>query len=111
MKPYLDGRRVKYVGSVGPEDRDKLLGGAACLLHPISFNEPFGLSVVEANACGTPVIAFSLGSMPEIITDGVNGFLVSNNSEAVDALEKIKSISRSDCREVAERRFSRESHG
>jgi len=107
VKPHLDGRQVKYVGSVGPDRRDDLLGGAACLLHPIRFNEPFGLSVVEANACGTPVLAFSRGSMPEIITDGVNGFLVSTMPEAVDAVKRIQTISRSDCREVAERRFSR----
>jgi glycosyltransferase involved in cell wall biosynthesis/quercetin dioxygenase-like cupin family protein len=107
VKPHLDGTRIQYIGSVGPERRDNLLGGAACLLHPISFNEPFGLSVVEANACGTPVIAFSRGSMPEIITDGVNGFLVSSSSEAVDAVKRIHSISRTDCRAVAEKRFSR----
>ena len=107
VKPHLDGRQVKYVGSVGPDRRDSLLGGAGCLLHPIRFNEPFGLSVVEANACGTPVIAFSRGSMPEIITNGVNGFLVSNVPEAVDAVKMIQTISRSGCREVAERRFSR----
>jgi len=108
VKPHLDGSRVQYIGSVGPDRRDGLLGGAACLLHPISFDEPFGLSVVEANACGTPVIAFSQGSMPEIITDGVNGFLVSSPTEAVDAVKRIHTISRPDCREVAERRFSRD---
>jgi glycosyltransferase involved in cell wall biosynthesis/quercetin dioxygenase-like cupin family protein len=108
VKPHLDGSQVEYVGSVGPDRRDNLLGRAACLLHPINFNEPFGLSVVEANACGTPVIAFSRGSMPEIITDGVNGFLVSTVSEAVDAVQRIQTIRRSDCREVAEGRFSRD---
>lgn len=108
VKPHLGGNRVQYIGSVGPERRDSLLGGAACLLHPIGFDEPFGLSVVEANACGTPVVAFSRGSMPEIITDGLNGFLVSRSSEAVDAVNRIHTISRTDCRGVAERRFSRE---
>lgn len=108
VKPHLDGERVQYMGSVGPELRDDLLGGASCLLHPISFNEPFGLSVVEANACGAPVIAFSRGSMPEIITGGVNGFLVSNSSEAVDAVKRIGAISRAECRRVAESRFSRD---
>jgi glycosyltransferase involved in cell wall biosynthesis/quercetin dioxygenase-like cupin family protein len=108
VKPHLNGSRIQYVGSVGPELRNNLLGGAACLLHPIGFDEPFGLSVVEANACGTPVIAFSRGSMPEIIKDGVNGFLVSNTSEAVGAVKRIGSISRTDCRGVAEKRFSRD---
>ncbi|MGA8831243.1 MAG: glycosyltransferase [Desulfomonilaceae bacterium] len=107
VKPYLNGGRIKYLGSVGPDRRDSLLGEAACLLHPINFNEPFGLSVVEANACGTPVIAFSRGSMPEIITEGVNGFLVSTVSEAVDAVKRVHTISRPACREVAEKRFSR----
>ncbi len=108
VKPHLDGGRVQYIGSVGPDRRDNLLGGAECLLHPIGFDEPFGLSVVEANACGTPVVAFSRGSMPEIITDGFNGFLVSSSSEAVDAVKRIHTISRTDCRGVAESRFSRE---
>ncbi|MEI7449439.1 MAG: glycosyltransferase [Desulfomonile sp.] len=108
VKPHLHGSQIKYVGSVGPDRRDILLGEAACLLHPINFNEPFGLSVVEANACGTPVIAFSRGSMPEIITDGVNGFLVSSLSEAVDAVKRIHTISRPACREVAEKRFSKD---
>ncbi len=108
VKPHLDGSRVQYIGSVGPERRDSLLGGAACLLHPISFDEPFGLSIVEANACGTPVIAFSRGSMPEIVTHGVNGFLVSSPAEAVDAVKRIHTISRPDCREVAKKRFSKD---
>lgn len=108
VKPHLEVGRVQYVGNVGPGPRDRLLGGAECLLHPISFNEPFGLSVVEANACGTPVIAFSRGSMPEIITDGVNGFLVSSSSEAVEAVERIHGISRVDCRQVAKERFSKD---
>lgn len=108
VKPHLSGSRIKYVGSVGPDRRDSILGEAACLLHPINFNEPFGLSIVEANACGTPVIAFSRGSMPEIITEGVNGFLVSTVSEAVDAVERIHSICRHACRQVAEKRFSRD---
>jgi glycosyltransferase involved in cell wall biosynthesis/quercetin dioxygenase-like cupin family protein len=108
LEPHLDGKRVKFVGSVGPEKRNELLGNSLALLHPISFDEPFGLSVVEANACGAPVIAFPRGSMREIIHHGVNGFLVEDVSDAVKAVDRIGEISRSACRKVAEERFSRE---
>jgi glycosyltransferase involved in cell wall biosynthesis len=108
IEPRLDGQRIKYVGSVGPEKRNELLGSSLALLHPIDFDEPFGLSVVEANACGTPVIAYPRGSMPEIIRHGVNGFLVQNVSAAVVAVERIGEISRRYCRKIAEERFSRD---
>jgi len=75
VEPYLDNDNVVYLGSVDPVKRSQLLGKASALLHPINFNEPFGLSVIEAMACGTPVIAFNKGSMPELIDNGVNGFL------------------------------------
>ena len=73
VEPHVDGDRVQYLGSVGPAKRAEVLGSAAALLHPIAFAEPFGLSVVEAMACGTPVIACSLGSMPAVIDQGVTG--------------------------------------
>jgi glycosyltransferase involved in cell wall biosynthesis len=72
IEPFLDGQRIRYVGSVGPTERDALLGGARALLHLISFDEPFGLSVVESMACGTPVIAYRRGSMAELIRDGLS---------------------------------------
>lgn len=97
---------IVYVGSVGPESRDKLLGGAYALLHPIFFAEPFGLSVVESMACGTPVVAFNKGSMPELIESGKDGFIVSNVDEAVVALGKISEIDRQCCRTTVEKRFS-----
>jgi len=106
VEPLVDGEKVIYVGSVGPGKRDELLGRSVALLHPVQFEEPFGLSVVEANACGTPVIAFPRGSLPEIITQGLNGFLVSDISEAVDAVSRIKQISRLECRRVVQERFS-----
>lgn len=105
VAPYL-GEDIIYIGSVGPEDRDKWLGGAYALLHPIYFAEPFGLSVVEAMACGTPVVAFNKGSMPELIENGKNGFIVSNVKQAVSALKKIPKIDRQNCRNIVEERFS-----
>ena len=100
------GDDIVYVGSIGPEKRDELLGGAYALLHPIFFNEPFGLSVIESMACGTPVIAFNKGSMPELICSGSNGFLVENVDEAVSALNKIPEINRYNCRKTVVDRFS-----
>lgn len=107
VAPNLN-ENIVYVGSAGPEQRNELLGGAYALLHPISFEEPFGLSVVESMACGTPVIAFNKGSMPELINNGKNGFLVKNVEEATDALGKILKIDRKCCRNIVEEKFSAE---
>jgi glycosyltransferase involved in cell wall biosynthesis len=106
IKPYLDNDKVQYIGSVGPERRNNILGEAYALIHPINFNEPFGLSVVEAMACGTPVVAFNKGSMPEVISDGKSGFLVNSIKEAVKALKKVKTIDRLDCRKWVEEKFN-----
>jgi glycosyltransferase involved in cell wall biosynthesis len=106
IEPHIDGDAVEYVGSVGPAERDSLLGEASALLHPILFDEPFGLSVIEAMACGTPVIAFSRGSMPELVRDGENGFLVQNIEEAVSAVKRLPGIRREDCRRFVEEGFS-----
>ena len=89
VKPFLNDD-ISYVGSADPKKRDNLLGNAFALLHPINFAEPFGLSVVESIACGTPVIAFDRGSMSEIILDGKNGFLVSTIDEAYQINTKSK---------------------
>lgn len=105
LSPHL-GEDIVYIGSVGPDKRNKLLGNAYALLHPIFFAEPFGLSVVESMACGTPVIAFNKGSMPEIIETQKNGFLVSNVKEAVAALKKIPEINRQSCRNTVEQKFT-----
>jgi glycosyltransferase involved in cell wall biosynthesis len=83
VEPYLDGDRVEYLGVIGPAQRSDVLGRAVALLHLISFEEPFGLSLVEAMACGTPVIAFGRGSIPEIIMDGKTGFIVEDVEQAV----------------------------
>ena len=105
VAPRIDGRRVDYVGAVGPARRDELLGGAVALLHLIDFDEPFGFSVVEAMACGTPVIAHARGSMSELVREGENGFLVASHAEAVAAVGASASLDRSTVRASVERRF------
>lgn len=107
VEPYIDNESIVYVGNAGPEKRDELLGGAYALLHPINFEEPFGLSVAESFFCGTPVIAYNRGSMPELIINGKTGFLVSDINEGVESLKDIKSLNRKDCRTLAENKFSR----
>lgn len=108
VAPGIDGDRVRYLGSVGPEQRSELLAGAAALLHPIAFAEPFGLSVVEAMAAGTPVVAYPRGAMPELIEEGVTGFLVEDAAAAAQAVERAARLPREEVRRVAERRFSAE---
>jgi glycosyltransferase involved in cell wall biosynthesis len=106
IEPHLDNDHVVYAGSVGPVQRNQLLGKATALLHPINFNEPFGLSVIEAMACGTPVIALNKGSMPELIENGKNGFLVTTVNEAIDAVTHIGDIERACCRRHVEQYFT-----
>jgi glycosyltransferase involved in cell wall biosynthesis len=108
IEPHVDGDRVVYLGSVGSERRAEVLGDAAALLHPIHFDEPFGLSVVESMICGTPVIAFRRGSMPEIVDDGVTGMLVANVEDAVAAVARVGDLDRIACRTRAVQRFSAE---
>jgi glycosyltransferase involved in cell wall biosynthesis len=108
VAPHVDGRRVTYVGAIGPEQRTELLGGAAALLHLIRFEEPFGFSVIEAMACGTPVIAFSRGSMPELIDHGTTGFLVNDVEQAVEAVALATTLDRPPIRQHAITRFGRD---
>jgi glycosyltransferase involved in cell wall biosynthesis len=108
VKPHIDGDRVTYLGSVGPERRAEVLGSAAALLHPIAFAEPFGLSVVEAMACGTPVIAYPLGSMPELVTAGLTGFLVDGVEAAAAWVDRAAALDRAAIRAVARQRFDKE---
>ncbi|MGH8872905.1 MAG: glycosyltransferase family 4 protein [Acidimicrobiia bacterium] len=106
IEPHLDGETVTYLGPVGPEKRSELLGGARALLHLIDFDEPFGFGVVEAMACGTPVITHRRGSMPEIVRDRVNGFLVDSIGGAVEAVRLAAALDRRSVRETVEQRFS-----
>ena len=104
--PYLDDKNVVFIGSAGPIQRNQLLGKATALLHPINFDEPFGLSVIESMACGTPVIAFNRGSMPELIENGKNGFLVNTVADAIEVVGQIKNIDRKYCRLYIEQHFT-----
>jgi glycosyltransferase involved in cell wall biosynthesis len=106
VQPHIDGDRVIFLGSVGPAQRAEVLGAAAVLLHPVAFEEPFGLSVVEAMVCGTPVVAYRRGSMPEVIDEGVTGYLADDLDSAVDAVAAAVSLDRSRVSAQARARFS-----
>ncbi len=106
VAPHIDGERVVYDGELGGQARLDALGSAAALLHLIGFDEPFGLSVVEALACGTPVIAYRRGSMPAIVRDGATGFVVDTVEEAAAAVGRIGEIDRRACRADVAARFS-----
>jgi glycosyltransferase involved in cell wall biosynthesis len=96
---------VEFVGEVGGAAKDGFIGGALALLFPIEWAEPFGLVMIEAMACGTPVVAFRRGSVPEVMIDGVTGFVVDGVEEAVSAVGHVADLSRLDCRTVFEERF------
>ncbi len=105
VEPFLDDERVIHLGSVGPAERSRVLGASAVLLHPIRFAEPFGLAVIEAMACGTPVVAYRRGAMPELIDEGVTGFAVDGLEQAVAVVPRAAALDRVRVRAVAERRF------
>jgi glycosyltransferase involved in cell wall biosynthesis len=97
---------VEYLGEVGGDTKDAFLGEAYALLFPIDWPEPFGLVMIEAMACGTPVIAYPRGSVPEVLEDGVTGWLVEGVEGAVQAVKRVPALSRARCRQVFEERFS-----
>ena len=105
IAPAIDGDRVRYVGPVDDEQKNALLGGAGAVLMPIEWEEPFGIVMVEAMACGTPVVAFDRGSAREIVRDGINGFTTNDRRTAVEAVERLASLSRAEVRRDAEVRF------
>ena len=106
VMPSVDGKSIRYIGPVGGRLRARTLGEAAALLHLIHFDEPFGLSVIEAMACGTPVIAYNRGAMPELIDHGVTGFLVDDFDQAVTAIGRLAQIDRIRCRQRVAERFT-----
>ena len=106
IEPYIDGRKVKYVGEVNDNNKSDFLGRAKALLFPIDWPEPFGLVMIEAMACGTPVIALPCGSVPEIVSDSKTGFIVRNDVDAIDAINRIREIDRRQVRAEFEHRFS-----
>jgi glycosyltransferase involved in cell wall biosynthesis len=106
IKPLLTDPLCEYLGEIGDDEKDDFLGNASALLFPIDWPEPFGLVLIEAMACGTPVIAYSQGSVPEVVEDGVSGILVHSIDEAVRAVETIEMVSRWECRQAFLERFS-----
>ena len=106
IKPLLDGPGVEFVGEIGHADKSEFLGGAMALLTPVQWPEPFGLVMIEAMACGTPVIGFPRGSVPEIVEDGISGFIVRGVQEAARVVQAVPALSRKRCRKYFERRFS-----
>ena len=106
LQPIIDGQQIKLVGEVNDAAKGDLLRGAAALLFPIDWPEPFGLVMIEAMACGTPVIAFRRGSVPEVVDDGVTGFIVDDEEEAIAAIHRLGELDRRQVRAVFEQRFT-----
>jgi glycosyltransferase involved in cell wall biosynthesis len=106
IEPMLEADHVDFIGEIGPADKADFLGHASALLFPIDWAEPFGLVMIEAMACGTPVIAYRSGSVPEVIADGVSGYIVESIDEAVSAVERLDQLTREGCRAEFEERFT-----
>jgi glycosyltransferase involved in cell wall biosynthesis len=106
IKPLLEGGGVEFIGEISEKEKNAFLGGALGLLFPINWPEPFGLAMIESMACGTPVISYPRGSVPEVIDEGVTGFIVKDLSEAVEATRKLASFNRTQCRKRFEERFT-----
>jgi glycosyltransferase involved in cell wall biosynthesis len=105
IKPNIDGSQIIYVGEVDDRQKNEWLGKSKALLMPIEWDEPFGIVMIEAMACGTPVIGFKRGSVPEVVEEGVTGFIINDKKEMVEAVKKIGNIDRGSCRRIAEARF------
>src|SRR5271156_1393590 len=106
IKPLLKNSGIEYIGEITESEKSEFLANAYAYLFPVDWPEPFGLTMIEAMACGTPTIAFSCGSVPEILEDGVTGFIVNSERAAVEAVSRIPQLSRATCREMFETRFT-----
>ena len=106
IKPLLRNSLIEFLGEIGDREKNRLIGCAMAFLHPVDWPEPFGLSLIEAMACGTPVIARNRGSIPEVVDNGVTGFIFEDNDQAVDLIRtRLPSFSREGCRRHFEKRF------
>jgi len=105
IEPLIDNEQIIYLGALNDVEKNHWLRQSKALLFPIEWDEPFGMVMIEAMACGTPVIAFNRGSVPEVVDEGVSGYIVNNETEMIDAVKFVDKIDRSKCREVAESRF------
>lgn len=106
IEPRLYGEQIRWIGEVDQKQRNELMSNAMCFLHPVTWREPFGLTLIEAMACGCPVVAFNKGSIPEIIKDSKTGFVVNDLEEMIEAITKINQIDRSKCRRYALKNFN-----
>ena len=106
IRPLLNHPLLTFIGEIGESQKEEFLGNAMALLVPVNWPEPFGLVMIEAMACGTPVLAFRRGSVPEVVDEGESGFVVEDVAEAIDAVEKVRQLDRWKCRQVFERRFT-----
>jgi glycosyltransferase involved in cell wall biosynthesis len=106
VEPLLDHPLVTFIGEIGDAEKNDFIGNARALLMPIDWPEPFGLVMIEALACGTPVVAYGHGSVPEVLEDGVTGYIVHDQAQAIAAAQRIDSLSRRTCRDAFERRFA-----
>ena len=106
VEPLLNDSGVEWIGEISDQQKNEFLGNAYALLFPIDWPEPFGLVMIEAMACGTPVIAYDRGSVPEVMENGVTGFVVRALDDAVEAIRQVRNVSRAGCREVFEQHFT-----
>jgi glycosyltransferase involved in cell wall biosynthesis len=106
IRPLLDHPLIEFRGEIGDEEKDDFIGRARALLFPIDWPEPFGLVMIEAMACGTPVLTYRCGSVPEVLEDGVTGFIVDDQAQAIDAARRLHTLDRRQCRQAFEHRFT-----
>jgi glycosyltransferase involved in cell wall biosynthesis len=106
IEPLLTESNVEWIGEISDQQKNEFLGNAYALLFPIDWPEPFGLVMIEAMACGTPIIAYDRGSVPEVMENGVTGFIVDEMEQAVEAVGRVRDLNRARCREVFEKRFT-----